>query len=271
MGLDEVTSRLDRAQKHLDALNAGIDAYASRQPYAFHVVTYYGNEIRDIEWIRLPPPKWSLLVGDCAHNVRCALDHIVYEMSGGRNGIVPRYAEFPIFNRQPPYFLRTKKGNPAHGSGLRKIEGVKDLNARTAIRNLQPFRRQDPERHPLWILHELNNFDKHRAMPFMFAAIRTNLAAWGVREIEDLPPGWRQARATQSTKYVTHLPPGTAVPNVKVRFDLAMRVTLRPKTAGSHESIDVILREIIDYVRNDAVHALRQWIPRFTADYREPA
>lgn len=267
MGISEIGRRLDRAQEHLDALNAELDAFATQKPYAFHVVSYSGNYVYDVEWIRRPPERWPLLVGDCVHNVRCALDHIVYELSGGRMAEVPRYAEFPIFKDKTAFFQRTKKGKAAPGSGLRKIESVTNPNARTAIRGLQPFQRPDPLRDLLWILHELNNFDKHRALHVVFGYMHTNLANRGVFDVADLPRGWRQARATQGPMYVANLPPGPVDYNVKMRFDLAMRVTLPPKTVGAYDCVDVVLADILNYVRMDVLDALGPFLPEHTAWY----
>ncbi|MEX2269207.1 MAG: hypothetical protein WEA75_11025 [Acidimicrobiia bacterium] len=142
-------------------------------------------------------------------------------------------------------------------------------NARTAIRKLQPFNRPDVARDPLWILHQLNNFDKHRALHVVFGWAHTNLAERGIFDVPDLPRGWRQGRATQGPMYVAHLPVGPVNYNVKMRFDLAMRVTLPPKTVGSHDCVDVVLADIIEYVRTDVVDALRPWLPAFTIAYDE--
>jgi len=44
---------------------------------------------------------------------------------------------------------------------------------RQRSKKLQPYRRADPGSHPLWILSELNNVDKHRSIHFVSHFART--------------------------------------------------------------------------------------------------
>lgn len=261
MGLDEVGIRLDRAKAHRDALNAVIDGLAWGQHPPLHVITYDwdDNRIIDVEWTHGPEHHWGTIVGDCLHNLRCALDHIVWELSDGPNGNAPRASEFPIFDDRDKFLKRRPNGKPDTFSGLRKIEGVDDTNARTAIRGLQPFQRSDTARHPLWVLHELNNIDKHRALPIITSYAHIELWRRGIHDLPDLPPGWRQARATSSPEYVATMA-ARGHHKVKMRFDLAIYVTLEPKTVGSHEPLDVVLSEIIDFFDTEVVPAFSPYL-----------
>src|SRR6202043_2947882 len=104
---------------------------------ALHAVTEHWDtaRIRKIEWARFPPARWGALVGDCVHNLRSTLDHIVWDLSGG-TGNAPDDSEFPVFIDFLKFFQRDKKGEPARGSGLWKIRGVIEDDAAAIIRNL---------------------------------------------------------------------------------------------------------------------------------------
>lgn len=259
MGLDDIRIKLDRAKEHLDALNTEIDRFATTNPYPLHVVSYKGtNQVRDIVWLRKPPPRWSALAGDCVHNLRSALDHIVWSLSGG-DGMAPTHTEFPIFKDENKYLDRTGKGDPARGSGLWKIEGVQSFQARTAIRWLQPFRGPDPTGHPLWILHELDRIDKHRRLHVVVGWAYANLSRRGIRDSSELEPGWRQTYATQSPEYPAKTLPGQK-PQVKMRYDLALRVAVKAEAVRADENVDVVLRRLGDFVETEVLGSLKGFL-----------
>lgn len=256
--LRAITVKVERAKEHLATLNVEIDTFASQRPYAVHVVTYAGtNEIQDFVWVRDTPGRWSAITGDCVHNLRSALDHIVWALSGGDDTAPPR-SEFPIFLEEDRYLQRSARGEPARGSGLQKIEGVRPFEAKTKIRQLQPFRSPKPAEHPLWILHELDNFDKHRALHVVMGWGYTELWRRGINDVTDLPPGWRQLRATQGHAY----PRPGATSRVKLRSDLAMRVALEDTVVGTtNNNVDVVLTELISYVEQTVLSTLEPYLP----------
>jgi hypothetical protein len=118
-----------------------------------------------------PPHSHSLVVGDCVHNLRSALDHIVFQLSTNYSQPLTdaqvKHSEFPIFNRRSRFHERTKKGDPARASGFGKIEAV-DPTAQAIIESMQPYRGGDY----LWLmlLHELDRIDKHRRLILSAAA-----------------------------------------------------------------------------------------------------
>jgi hypothetical protein len=264
MALNDIRVKLDRAKEHLDAFNTDLDRFVKEKPYPLHVVTESdtSKKVSDVEWTRGPPARWSAIVGDCVHNLRSVLDHIVWDLSGG-TGHAPKHSEFPVFDDSIKYFERTKKGTgpPARGSGLWKIDGVSNPYAIAAIRRLQPFQRPDPARHPLWIIHELDRLDKHRALHVIWgiAYDYVDLLSLGIGDAGDFPPGLRQVGATYSPLYRAQTPPGTKT-KVKVRFDLAVRVTLPPQTVGAHENLDVLLGKLIGFVETDVVPTFAPWL-----------
>jgi hypothetical protein len=257
MGLEEIRVKVDRAKEHSDCLKSQLGRFVKEKPYPLHVVTYdyQTAKVRDVEWTKRIPPKWGAIVGDCVHNLRSALDHIVWELSGG-TGHAPHHAEFPVFKEEAEYLKRTPKGDPARGGGLWKIEGINERAARTAIYKLQPFQRADPLRHPLWVVHELDRLDKHRTLQVVAAMAHDyrGLLRRGIQDASDLPPGWYQAAGTQSPFYRAETPLGTKT-KVKVRRDLAIYIALPEETVGSHEKLDVLLEMLIGFWETEVLPA----------------
>jgi hypothetical protein len=123
--------------------------------------------------IREPPPDYlSLIAGDAIHNLRAALDHIVYELAkrnlgSGFTPAVEADLMFPIIGNE------NRQGKPANGAHIFASGKGKWLNgvpkdARKFIENEQPYRRYptgaDYKWSPLWILNNLERIDKHRRL-----------------------------------------------------------------------------------------------------------
>lgn len=262
MGLDDIRVKVDRAREHLGTLTADVDRFVSEKPYPLHVVTqYHGTaRVRDVEWTRSPPLRWSAIVGDCIHNLRSALDHLVWELSGG-SGNAPDGTEFPVFLDFPAYFQRDRRWQAARGSGLWKIRGIVADGAHAEFERLQPFKGPDPVRHPLWTIHELDRLDKHRSLNVLmgmahdyFGLVRRNIG-----DDSELPPGWRRAFGTQSHLYRAQV--GTGVKTqVKVRGDLAIYISLPPESVGSDDNLDVVLARLINFVETDVLSAFAPYL-----------
>jgi hypothetical protein len=105
------------------------------------------------------PAEWSLLIGDAFHNMRSALDHLVYgltELALDREltDQEARRTEYPIF------------GETALDDKARERRiGYLAPHVQDTIVKLQPHLLGDKfDRHTLWTLHQYDNFDKHRTI-----------------------------------------------------------------------------------------------------------
>jgi len=154
--LDGCQMKLQRADKHLDELQGAVGAFLSRNPY--ELLTEHNDEtgywnfrvkVRDA-----PPLSLSAITGDVVHNLRSALDHLIWQLVSLGPCAPDQRAEFPIFKDEKHYLREAPK----------KMGGAPSA-ARTTIDRLQPYHRGDAaESHPLWMLHELDIIDKHRAL-----------------------------------------------------------------------------------------------------------
>jgi hypothetical protein len=105
--------------------------------------------------LKKPPDVWPVLLGEIIHNLRSALDHLVYEASApDKDGFPLKRTEFPIYLDEAKF----------RQSGLQKIRGLNDAT-RALVEQYQPFANSDPSITTyLWVLQQLSNTDKHRLL-----------------------------------------------------------------------------------------------------------
>jgi hypothetical protein len=151
--------RLDGARQHLKALDLQVSKWKRK---AYRRLTKDSANAGEKEvWVEIreqPPQEFSLLISDFLHNMRACLDNLMFDLAiAGNRGmpLAPDIAKdigFPIYGATPlPRFNRKRTFGPAI------------LNATTIIERLQPHARGDDyASDPLFHLHELNRFDKHR-------------------------------------------------------------------------------------------------------------
>lgn len=167
--------KLAWAKKHIEALDGELDAFFDKKPVAARVeIDRKGQRILIYGELKAPkPPHWPLMIGDAVHNLRSALDHVVWAFST-RNMAVKRLQElkriqFPICTEFGDYWDAKK------GQRVRRMAFVDDT-ARTRIDGMQPYhggnRAGD---HPLAHLNALSNEDKHHQLIITATAIELPL------------------------------------------------------------------------------------------------
>ncbi|MGZ4337662.1 MAG: hypothetical protein ACXVRZ_04880 [Gaiellaceae bacterium] len=153
-----------RAQGYFAGLEAKINAYvADVKTFSTRTaVSADGKQHSIMATLHEEPhEEWGLVIGDTLHNLRCALDHIVWQLaSPADRGI---HTMFPISTDAGDFRLGRpdKKGKRSPGrSGLRRIAGV-DPGAVAVIEAAQPYQ-PGPAGFGLNVLNQLENLDKHR-------------------------------------------------------------------------------------------------------------
>lgn len=150
--------KVDRSIKHLNELNEHVKGFAETNLQS--AITLYGepNKERTKYFIkanltlRIPNLEWGVIVGDIVHALRSSLDQAVWLLSAEPT---PGMTAFPL--------CRSKKDWAIRSPGL--LWGI-DPAFVTLIENAQPYKRGDSAHsHPLAILGELSNLDKHRFLP----------------------------------------------------------------------------------------------------------
>ncbi len=147
-------SKIKRANQHIDDLDQAIRTFKSTNPNKIaskrdpdtRRLIYYVEEMRVI------PVEIPLIVGECVHSLRSALDHLAFQLwvASGSNGN-PATVGFPIFD-EPAKF---------HAGLAGKIKGLSQTGI-DAITAIQPYKGGNGN--DLWVIHELNKIDKHRLL-----------------------------------------------------------------------------------------------------------
>ena len=108
---------------------------------------YYVSQVDGV------PTEILLILGDAIQNLRTALDHLAQQLYlvGTGSSDLATDTSFPIADTVS-----------IHQSLLRKsVKGMR-REAVDAICALEPYK--DAKGHQFWVLHKLNNIDKHRAL-----------------------------------------------------------------------------------------------------------
>lgn len=165
--LDGAVAKLNRAREQINGLDQAIrmaiegHAYrvviAEREPHS----SYRALRLEPGQ-VGIPPLDWSAIIGEIAHDLRSALDLLACELALKKNASVDtRDISFPIrlYGRQAKPGGRWKqRWHSRLVTPFKRKHGAR-------IKRLQPYHRGNGQRRSLlWLLHELNNADKHRAI-----------------------------------------------------------------------------------------------------------
>ena len=152
--------KIGRADEHAKLVCEEIAAWKNREPYTitshrtpdghFHhlLIHFEAAFSRD---------RWALIIGDCVHNLRSALDHLVYAIAVREAGTDPppdeRRLQFPICD-SPVKFSEQEW----------RLQSLSQT-VRTVLEAVQPYKRLHPSLPPLLgLLREFDDRDKHRLL-----------------------------------------------------------------------------------------------------------
>jgi hypothetical protein len=174
--LDGPLAKLGRAKAHFDALNGSIEAFQRSDTHDIVITksdSQTGEKVANLRILKHPKnPEWGLILGDMVHNLRSALDHLVWQLVI-LNGEKPRRQnQFPIIGAKAQYL--DVQPNRSESARDRMLVGVAEPH-RAFIDVVQPFNgRQDASegtRTALSLLSSISNTDKHRVVHAGFALI----------------------------------------------------------------------------------------------------
>jgi hypothetical protein len=153
--LEGCIAKLQRGEEHLASFVAESREFIESGPYV--VVPQFEPETSEyvfrIKVLREPPLHWGTIIGDVLHNLRSALDYLVYDLARLDTGKEkPRGTQFPIVAETSKVYRARGLPRVAMLSGPHRAE----------IRRLQPYQVDHPFNHPLAVLNRLSNRDKHR-------------------------------------------------------------------------------------------------------------
>lgn len=152
--------KLSRAADQIKAFNTDVKIWGDDKPYrpdykfdrSTDVITIF------VDVVAAPKPEWGVIIGEIIHDLRSALDHVVWELvilTTGRPPGLPSKNQFPIFKSKEGF--RDRGVNP-------QLACVKQ-EAVDLIASEQPYDKgYGVINDPLWHLAELSNADKHRTL-----------------------------------------------------------------------------------------------------------
>src|SRR5258708_5654712 len=152
-----------RAEEHLENLKEAIRSYIQSDPCTISVEDDGHTVNTLINLTTQPEPIISAIVGDCLHNLRSALDYVIWELAGT---YANRVLEPPPLGKDKPYFpiCDTAKGFQNNLATLNKYNIPEPV-----ISELEAVQPYNAGYEPLWQLHLLINVDKHR-LPLLVCA-----------------------------------------------------------------------------------------------------
>ena len=176
--LDGVRLKIERAKEHIGRLGVVRTAFLLPRPY--RVLPKYHPEIGEhgatlYRLVHAPPlpPDIMLITGDAIHNLRSALDHLIYQCGilSGLTEVQCRLLYFPICESAEKYKTQARG----------KIKGIRKDIAKE-IGAIEPY--QGGNGDILWRLHALSLREKHR----LLLTLVIYLDKWGV------PVNWHKIR-----------------------------------------------------------------------------
>jgi hypothetical protein len=154
-----VLAKLDRADEHVEEIHREVARFLYGKPYEA-VLDYDAESVAWIVRMRIHreiPLRIATITGDCVHNLRSALDQLVYALVEKAGGKPTKRTRFPIFTTQTKW----ADGHAAHTKGL-SAPMLAEVDA------LQPYhgghKASHPSLHPLHLLDVYWNWDKHNVL-----------------------------------------------------------------------------------------------------------
>jgi len=149
--VEGIRAKLARALEHLGTLDDQLGTYLDTSPFEIQRQIQPDGEtsVFALQVRRPPPIELSVIVGEVAHQLRSAVEHIAFGLVLAAGNAPTDRTVFPVLVKRP--------------ASLR-IEGGVTAEALEIVDRVQPYTQLDAESHPLHVLHRLWNVDKHRSL-----------------------------------------------------------------------------------------------------------
>lgn len=267
--ITSLSQRIARAASHGQELGDRIQGWTRDNPVVGRVVIADDRLSWELQVELADPPfdDWASVFGDGIHNLRSALDHLVWGLAtlDGSEPQRPTRLQFPIARHVADW--EGSSGRQAERTRIASLPSA----AQIAIEQVQPFQRSGidgtPESDGLLLLHRLSNTDKHRF------ALRPeiNLAElshsfsidFGSDEAasQNVPPdvtisGDVFTPGTPVVRQVTKTP----IVDLKCEFGIKAQVVVIDPVVGA-VGVTTVLAQLATYVPQVMDHVLSAMIP----------
>ncbi len=248
--IEGIRLKLKRACEHLKALDGEMAELTDRTPFQTGPPDINADSTKYAFHLRMREPiplMWGVILGEAVHDLRSALDHVIYQLTLDWHGAELPRTSFPVMIDPDRWHKPVKVTfkNPSgleYGSGLWLIRGV-GPGPTAFIEALQPYPTRQPEDSDVLALHELWNQDKHRLLHFwglQFVGDPYNVRIPGLQGTYNIAVERGVLKDGAKTYTVTFDQPN---PGVDVYFGLASAVTFQnPADAGPARPAKPLLR-----------------------------
>jgi hypothetical protein len=225
--------KIGRAEEHFNAFKSELDTWTKSKPYTIvqkrdPIGKRYSLVIENIN--STPFDRWSLITGDCVHNLRSALDHSVYALAVQKQGGTPtneRRLQFPI-TTTPEEFESQKY----------RIAGL-SVKAQGLIEAAQPYHWHHPVLPALLtVLNDFDNSDKHRLLNLTLAHAVDGKIEFDPPLLNPVDIHWLKNSIRNGAEFV-YFDMDPPDPNIGYRYSTAFAVTIAHVAGpqGRHVSI----------------------------------
>ena len=177
--LADARFRWMQARRHLSTMNREVGAF--REGKSYTIVrdvdadkSEYVYQCRYLE--PFPSERLGLIIGDCLHNAKAALNSIVRVLAGSE---FDYRVEFPI------YVDAYQFEHTARRWASKKV--LIHKSAIAELRSLQPYHLRDPRKDSLWMLNELIEHDNHKIIRPILISGRGNRSAFSHTNSSETP------------------------------------------------------------------------------------
>jgi len=242
-----INAKLRAARTKLEAFKRNVHRFTEGGAYEIRPEYYadprdpslYKLSLRLFKKKRFPASQWSICIDETTYHLRSALDAAVYDLSAAPNRPDPTDTGFPIA-------LSEDKFKP----GL--IRYLTD-SRQAFIKSVQPYDRPDD---PLWLLHEINRRNKHRAMHFAGVIVALDQQSLSnnlhivVTDLELVRTTLRAAiRADEGAEFMNLVYRKTgAHPHVQVNMNLQIDIQFAGRTITSDSPVGGLMSHIVSRV-----------------------
>ncbi len=158
--------KLSRAWNQINGLKPDVEAFLENDPAPYVPRVNFNGQTHvltvSVHIQKAPDPMWGVRIGEIIHNLRSALDHLIWELvilNTRQPPPIGNKNQFPIFEYEVGFSDR----------GIKQfLRGVSPA-AIALIKSEQPFPGDkggtgEGAKSPLWHLKELSDVDKHRTL-----------------------------------------------------------------------------------------------------------
>jgi hypothetical protein len=245
-----VNAKLGRAEEHRETIKRMVRDYFDHNIDGWRAHVDDEGRWHYVGRLGQIPLTWAPIVGDYIHNLRSALEHLAGALIEGNGGTPTKKSTFPVMAKPP---VTKRLGISPHPNI--KPGGIHP-DARPLLDATQPYTFGDGyEQHPLWLLEEFWNFDKHELIlfttPMMSGYTAHDERARLIGVTGDLVVS---ERTEHTTTFVFKPDPEH---DVDVHAEITLRISFGPDTPADGQSMTMLLDELDGFVRNMCVGPLR--------------